>query len=232
MKNPSNNLRKLRIDLSPYLFTFLKDEHPCEILHEILTSGVLKSEKHNYICFTDAPITCYLPNLEYFEKWKNKGYNAMYSKYGIGISRDWLINNMGARPVIYGDASEEEKLHESIKWRFLTLDVEKYDYTWLREWRIPQKELNLYEIPREHLIIIAPTEEKLKDFIVGWDYDVDVIEGEPGEVWPLCVYEKSTEKREWKGIAINQIQEFTNDYALSSHTESQFIGENLRTRNE
>lgn len=228
MKNPSNNLRKLRIDLSPYLFTFLKDDHPSEILHEILTSGVLKSEKHNYICFTDAPITCYLPNLEYFEKWKDKGYNAMYSKYGIGISRDWLICNMGARPVIYGDASEAEKLHESIKWRFLTLDVENYDYTWLREWRIPQKELNLYEIPKECLIIIAPTEEELKNFIVGWDYDVDFIEGEPGEVWPLCIYEKSTEKREWKGIAINQIQGFINDYDLIGCAENQTIGEDLR----
>lgn len=227
MGNPSNNLRKLRIDLSPYLFTFLKDERPVEIFHEILTTGLLKSERHDYICFTDAPITCYLPNLEYFEEWKNKGCHAMYSKYGIGISRDWLINNIGARPVIYGDDSEKEKLDESIKWRFLRLDVETYDYTWLREWRIPQSQLNLYEIPKDEIIIIVPNEEDLKEFIVGWDYEVDFIEGEPGEDWPLYVYEKSTEKREWRGFAINQIQQFTNDYDLIGNAESQIIGEDV-----
>jgi len=47
-------------------------------------------------------------------------------------------------------------------------------------------------------------------------------------VWPLHVYEKSTEKREWKGIAINQIQDFINDYDLIGYTESQTIGEDLR----
>ena len=143
------------------------------ILHEILTNGTLLSKKHEYICFTDAPITCYLSNLEYFDSWKERGFKAMFSQYGIGIARDWLIENLGARPVIYGQPDEINLLNESIRWRFQELDIHKGDYSWLREWRIPMKELNLYEIPREHIIFIAPKEEELKGYAVDWDFDVD-----------------------------------------------------------
>lgn len=227
MKNPSENLRKMRIDLSPYLFTFLRDDHPQEILHEILTTGRLMSKNNDYICFTDAPITCYLPTLEYFKEWKDKGRYAMFSMFGIGICRDWLIRKMNARPVIYGDKSEINLLHQSIRWRFSTIDVEKYDYSWLREWRIPQKELNINVIPKEHLIVIVPTEKDLKEHSVGWDYEIDFFEGEPGESWRPYVSEKSTKKREWKGFAISQIQHLTNDFELSEKTVSQIIGEEI-----
>ena len=227
MANPSDILRKRRMDLSPYLFTFLRDDHPQETLHEVLTTGKLMSKDNDFICFTDAPITCYLPTLEYFEEWKNKGRRAMFSMYGIGICRDWLIKTLGARPVIYGDDSEKELLHESLQWRFLTLDVENYDFSWLREWRIPQKEINLFSIPKEHIIVIVPTVEELKDFVVGWDFDVDFAEYESGELGHPYIIEKSTENREWKGFALNQIQQVKNDFELIGKTANQIIGEKI-----
>lgn len=63
MSNPSDNIRTIRHDLSPCLFNYLRDDNAPAILHEILTTGTLFSMEHDYICFTDAPITCYLSNL-------------------------------------------------------------------------------------------------------------------------------------------------------------------------
>lgn len=50
----------------------------------------------------------------------------MFSPYGIGISRDWLYENKGARPVIYGQADEINLLDESIRWRFLEFDIHNF----------------------------------------------------------------------------------------------------------
>ena len=49
MSNPSDNIRTIRHDLSPYLFNFLRDDDAPTILHEILTSGTLLSKEHEYI---------------------------------------------------------------------------------------------------------------------------------------------------------------------------------------
>lgn len=227
MLNPSENLRKKRMDLSPYLFTFLRDSNSKGTLHEILTTGKLISNKNDFICFTEAPITCYLSELEYFDTWKSNGFHAMFSKYGIGICRDWLIKNYGARPVIYGDETEKKLLHESIQWRYEYFDIQNHDYSWQREWRIHQKELNLRDIPKDHIIIIVPTDDEINYFASGYDYAIDFTEGEPGELRDPCVYEESTEKREWKCYAISQIQYFSNDFDLSGQTINQTIGEKL-----
>lgn len=225
VKNPSDSIRVKRPDLSPYLFNFLRDDHPQEILHAILRDEVLQSEENDYICFTDAPITCYLPNLEYFNSWKEKGRTAMFSYYGIGISRDWLIKNMGARPVIYGSKEEFHLLDDSLKWRFLELDVERYDFSWLREWRINQKAISLHSIPKDHIIFIVPNEKELKDFASKWDFDVD-FDYDHGECTPYLI-ETQELKRAWKGFAISQIKQMDNDFELSGATINQVIGEEL-----
>ena len=225
MSNPSDNIRIIRHDLSPYLFNYLRDDNAPNILHEILTTGTLLSLKHDYICFTDAPITCYLSNLDYFDKFKKIGCKPMFSKYGIGISRDWLYENKNARPVIYGQADEINLLNESIRWRFQELDILKKDYSWLREWRIPMKELNLYEIPREHIIFIAPKEEELKGYAVDWELDVD-FDYDHGESHPYLI-ETTKGTRFWKGVSLDQIKDIGNDFVLSAHTMSQIIVEKL-----
>lgn len=225
MSNPSDNIRTIRRDLSPYLFNYLRDDNAPAILHEILATGTLLSMEHDYICFTDAPITCYLSNLKYFDSFKEKGRKAMFSQYGIGISRDWLYENKGARPVIYGQADEIKFLDESIRWRFLELDIHKGDYSWLREWRIPMKELNLYEIPRDYIIFIAPKEKELREYAVDWDFDVD-FDYDHGETHPYLI-ETPKETRFWKGFSIDQIKEIENDFVLSARTNTQIIGEKL-----
>lgn len=223
--NPSDRIRTKRPDLSPYLFNFLRDNEAPETLHQILTYGTLISKENEFICFTDAPITCYLPNLEYFDDWKQRGYHAMFSQYGIGISRDWLIKNSGARPVIYGSPDEKKLIDDSIKWRFQELDIEKNDFSWLREWRIPTDSLNLFKIPREHIIIIVPTKEILSNFTCDFEFDVD-FDYDHGESRPYIV-ESQTNTRAWKGYTIEQIKQFQNDFKLSAHTQTQIIGEDL-----
>ena len=209
MSNPSDNIRTIRHDLSPYLFNYLRDDNAPAILHEILTTGTLLSMEHDYICFTEAPITCYLSNLKYFDSFKEKGHKAMFSQYGIGISRDWLYENKGARPVIYGQADEIKFLDESIRWRFLELDIHKGDYSWLRE----------------HIIFIAPKEEELREYAVDWDFDV-VFDYDHGETHPYLI--KTPQKtRFWKGFSIDQIKDIKNDFVLSARTNTQIIGEKL-----
>lgn len=226
MGNPSDNIRTIRHDLSPYLFNYLRDDNAPDILHEILTTGTLRAIENEFICFTDAPITCYLTNLRYFESWKQRGRKAMFSKYGIGISRDWLYDNRNARPVIYGKKDEVNLLDESIKWRFQELDLRIKDFSWLREWRIPMKELNLYNIPKEHIIFIVPTKDEIKDFAVDWVFDVEFEEFEKGECFPY-ITEKPQDTRSWKGFAIDQIQGIENDFVLSALTSNQIIGEKM-----
>lgn len=221
MSNPSDKIRSKRADLSPYLFNFLRDEDAPEVLSEILTTGILKSIKHPYICFTDAPITCYLPNLEYFNSWKEKGWEAMFTKYGIGISRDWLFEKFGARPVIYGSQDEEELLDESIKWRFQSLDIKTGDWSWLREWRINSNVLDLNEIPREQIIVIVPEKKDQERFLADYEIKLDFIEGD-GQYLPYAIEKHS---RVWKGYSIDQISKFENDFELSAHTATQKICE-------
>ena len=49
------------------------------------------------------------------------------------------------------------------------------DYEYLREWRVPGKEFDFSGFPREHIIVIAPTEDSLLDFVTreyyvsSWD---------------------------------------------------------------
>lgn len=116
-------------------------------------------------------------------------------------------------------------MDESIRWRFLELDIHKRDYSWLREWRIPMKEPNLYDIPREHIIFIVPKEEELKGYAVDWDFDVD-FDYDHGESHPYLI-ETPKETRSWKGFSIDQIKEIENDFVLSGRTNTQIIGEKL-----
>ena len=63
--NPSENLVKNRNDLSPYLFHFTKGEDAYNKLVNILNQLKLISSTHDYICFTETPITHFRENLLY-----------------------------------------------------------------------------------------------------------------------------------------------------------------------
>lgn len=58
----------------------------------------------------------------------------MLSYYGIGFSRDLLINDFGAKSVIYGDETDRINLSRvDMDWRFEELNVQAHDFTWLRD---------------------------------------------------------------------------------------------------
>lgn len=156
--NPSENLVKNRNDLSPYLFHFTKGEDAYDKLTNILNQLKLTSSTHDYICFTETPMTHFRENLLYM----NSFYKPMLSFYGIGFRRDLLIKDFGAKSVIYGDKMDEANLKKiDMGWRFEELNVLTHDFTWLREWRI-RYEFDFSSISPEDIIIIAKTGDEVR----------------------------------------------------------------------
>lgn len=223
----SDKFRTKKRDQSPHLFHFIsgKEYEAAEILRTILQEKCLRSRKDEYICFTASPIT---QVGEFFETLVNRTDQPMYQPYGIGFSRDILIRGYGAKNVIYGDEADEKTMANcGLSWRFFKLNVDSYDYEWLREWRVPGKEFDFSNFPKEHIIVIAPTDDKLLDFVTreycvqSWDYDENT--GEKFDDW-LEMYDRS-----WKGLSLESIrnQNFINDYQVSGSTISQIIGADM-----
>ena len=216
--NPSDNLRQNRIDLSPYIFHFTSD-NPVETLKKILNERRLYSKNKEYVCFTENPITAYWENLEYMQQF-NK---PMYSKHGIGFNRDILFNKYGARPVIYGDEQEGKRLKDiGLHWRFELLDTHSHDFTWLREWRIPN-EFDFSSLSKDEIIIIAPTEEDLRELITEQDL-VDIDFSYESDIKECIAFPIFAETIAWKGFSLAEIKLAKNDFDISGKTQAQVIG--------
>ena len=147
MNNPSERLRNMRLDLSPYLFHFTDS---LDTLWKILDELCLKSNKKKYVCFTETPLCLMISMLDYMGIWKK----PILGKYGIGFKRDLLIQKYGARPVIYCDAIQQGDIGQKLKWLYEELDVEGHDFQWLREWRIKGK-FDFSKIDRNDILIIV-----------------------------------------------------------------------------
>lgn len=226
MSRRSDKFRKKR-DQSPYLFHFIKGSSAAaeSTLKSILAEKRLISRQNDYICFTASPIT---QVGEFFQTLVNRTGLPMYQPYGIGFSRDILIREYGAKNVIYGDDEDEKRVTASgMGWRFLKLNVDEYDFEWLREWRTPGRIFDFSGFPKEHMIVIAPTDDKLlgfvtKDYCVqSWDYDEQT--GERFEDW-VKMYDRS-----WKGSSLETIRNknFVDDYQVLGSTVTQIIGEDM-----
>ena len=220
--NPSENLVKNRNDLSPYLFHFTKGEDAYDKLTNILDQLKLTSSTHNYICFTETPITHFRENLLYM----NSFYNPMLSFYGIGFRRDLLIKDFGAKSVIYGDKMDEVNLKKiDMDWRFEELNVLTHDFTWLREWRI-RHEFDFSSISPEDIIIIAKTDDEVRSLCSLQELeDIDYeYEPEIGEctMWPMF-----SNLRGWKGISIEHVEKLASDKEVDSYSKSLKIGDYL-----
>lgn len=220
--NPSANLTNDRKDLSPYLFHFTKGPDAFDRLVNILTQLRLVPGAHDYICFTETPITHFKENLLYM----NKFCNPMLSYYGIGFSRDLLINDFGARSVIYGDETDRINLRRvDMDWRFEELNVQAHDFTWLREWRI-RHEFNFSSISPEDIIIIARTDDEIKALCSLQELeDIDYeYEPEIGEctIWPMY-----SNTRGWKGISIESLKGYSSDKEVASYSKTLKIGDYL-----
>ena len=220
--NPSENLVKNRNDLSPYLFHFTKGEDAYDKLTNILNQLKLTSSTHDYICFTETPITHFRENLLYM----NSFYKPMLSFYGIGFRRDLLIKDFGAKSVIYGDKMDEANLKKiDMDWRFEELNVLTHDFTWLREWRI-RHEFDFSPISPEDIIIIAKTDDEVRSLCSLQELeDIDYeYEPEIGEctMWPMF-----SNLRGWKGISIEHVEKLASDKEVDSYSKSLKIGDYL-----
>lgn len=220
MKNPSNTLRRLKSDLTPYLFHFTGGSDPAGNIKSILSQKKLISSK-GYICFTDSPLTMLGEELKYMDKFPR----PMYSQYGIGFVRDVLIRDFGCRPVIYGDENEKKFIDASLHWRYEPLDIVSHDYTWLREWRINGYEFDFSNINPSNIVVVAPNEETLQDICADVDFDVDFdYDSDSKESYPYLFY---TIRRMWKGVPLSQAASYKDDNEMLEALELQEIGEEI-----
>ncbi len=222
-RNPSNSLRAQRGDLSPYLFHFTKGANPLGNMESILRELRLRSKSRDYICFTDAPITSNRVLLEYMEE--KYPSSPLYSKFGIGFSRDVMFEEYNARNVIYDkEEAIPPKCHKDY-WRYEEMNIENHDYSWLREWRVKGNSFDFSTFPKEHIIIIAPTRKELLELAGNEKIDFDFgYEPEIGECIPSVI---QSNKRIWKGFPIDEIKKIPDDFALSGSTRNQTIGEDI-----
>lgn len=223
MSIQSDKFRRVKSDLTPYLFHFIsgRDDNPAETLKKILDKEKLISER-GFICFTASPVT----SLDaFFETKVNSTGRSMYQPYGIGFSRDILIREYGARNLMYFSKEEIQTLDDDLKWRSDELDVDRYDFEWLREWRTRGKEFDFSSFPKEHIIVIAPTANELLDVIVSQEPDIQIT-GNP-ITGDMDCYIEETYKRKWKGFTLKQIALHDNDIALSGSTITQIVGNDM-----
>ena len=221
MTNSSNTLRRLKPDLTPYLFHFTGGSDPAGNMKSILSQRKLVSSK-GYICFTDSPLTMLGEQLKYM----NKFQKPMYSQYGIGFVRDVLVRDFGSRPVIYGDEDEKKLIDASLHWRYEALDIVSHDFTWLREWRIKGDEFDFSMIKPSDIMVIAPDEMALHNIVMDEDIDMDFdYDHSTRTAFPYLVY---TFRRIWKGIPLSQAATFKDDNEMQQALESQEIGEEIK----
>lgn len=218
----NDKFRKARRDYSPYLFHFVNgdDNDPKKTLYKILNEMKLKS-KNDYICFSASPLTSIG---RFFEINVNRTGKPMYHPFGIGFSRDVLVRDFGARNVIYYDDDESGLITDDLNWRASRLNVDTYDFEYLREWRIKGGEFDFSNFPKEHLIVIAPNLQELNDLVVSHDYEFKPYFDQNGNIAPDF---EEVFKREWKGFAVDNIKDFIDDFALSGSTVTQILGQDM-----
>lgn len=222
----SDKFKRVKPDITPYLFHFTKGENAKETLAKILREERLCSNSHDFICFTASPLTSLF---EFFNTTVFRTGLPMYQPFGIGFSRNIMYQHFCARNVIYGSQEELDMIKNKcpeIAWRCEELDVERHDFEYLREWRVKGNEFKFDKIDKNELIIIADTKGHLKELVEGWDYEIDFEDFEPGECLPTII-ERKTGRRAFKGICLKEAKEMANDYEISGKTSFQIINEYL-----
>lgn len=224
MANQGDKFRAVKPDMSPYLFHFTKGDNPLETLKKILTEQKLISTLHPYISFTASPVTLLH---RFFQTTVNATGKSMYAPFGIGFNRAILIRDYGASNVIYGDEHVKEMLPKELLWRYENLNMESYDFEWLREWRIEGGRcgacFDFSTFPKEEIIIVTQDEKSLAACVRETDNDVEFdYEHEMRQAYPYLVV---FETRKWKGFTLSQIKNIPDDFELSAYTQTQVIGE-------
>lgn len=223
MSYKNDKFRRARRDFSPYLFHFIKgaDTEPLNTLQTILRDLKLKS-KLGYICFSASPLTSIT---KFFETPVIKTGSPMYHPYGIGFLRDTMVSDYGARNVIYYSDDEEEMITDNLKWRSQLLNVDSYDFEYLREWRIKGNEFCFKDFPKEDIIIVAPNDTNQEGLALEFEIEFKpIVNYATGDIEPDWE-EKLI--RKWKGVSISDIKDCDDDFAMSALTNKQVIGQDL-----
>lgn len=191
-----------REDISDYLFHFTSGANAYDTLEQIIESFSVKDMKgKGYICFTETPITMMAKMFDFFESFPK----PMYAPYGIAIPKDKFFE-LGGAPAIYGTKEDLSLIDSSLHWKFVEYTPNKYDFSWLREWRINAREVILdkecYVITRQtvELAKFAFDESDIKDV----DFDGCVADG--GYYGTATI----TYGRRLKGISLERIKEINN----------------------
>lgn len=210
-----------RQDLSDYVFHFTRGANSRETLIQILSDGAIKDINHNgYLCFTEAPVLMLPEMFELFSSYKE----PMFAPYGIGIHRDSLYK-LGGRPVIYGTEEDKALISKELWWRFLMLKPGEYDFSWLREWRLPKEE---YIITDDDLVIVNTVEEEETILL---DFEDMEVEAEPADGGFEFFYTGKF-KRLHKGLSMERIksmvlktkEKFRKDIAEQAAVEMIYLG--------
>ena len=219
MGSISYKFRSVKLDQTPFLFHFTKGtaQKAKNTLYQILKGKQLKTEYNDYICFTASPITSLY---NFFNTQTLKTGLPMYQPFGIGFSRDYLIKECGARNVIYGNSEELKLIPSELQWRTQVLDIDNYDFEYLREWRIQGKIFDFSNVPFQHIVVVAPFIDDISDLVTNHDVEImTTYNSLTDEVEP---YLEEVFQRAYKGISLEEIQDlFHDDYEMSQSTEIQ-----------
>lgn len=85
------------------------------------------------VCFSEAPLP--MPN-----GLVNQGFYSRYKPFGLLFDKRWIFEQ-GGPPAIYQANAEFDVLPDSLKWRHVTYEPPRIDFTWEHEWRICCDEL-------------------------------------------------------------------------------------------
>ncbi|MDE7441128.1 MAG: hypothetical protein K2M69_03060 [Muribaculaceae bacterium] len=192
-----------REDISDYVFHFTKHRNAYETLKNILEEERIKDISNNgHICFSESPLPLLPSMFKLFQKYKD----PMYAPYGIGIKKD-IFWKMGGRPVIYGEQDEYNQLTPELKWRFQILQPNNYDFSWLREWRIPVAEIDLSKID---CFIVVNTLNDV-DSLYHLIFDLGDIEADAQPEDGMCYVEYlGYFTRKYKIISMEEIENINN----------------------
>ncbi len=223
MNNTLIKILQSREDLSDYLFHFTKGRNALLTLKTIISDkGVKDVNNCGYICFTEAPVTMLSDMFKIFMNYDK----PMFAPYGVGLKKSYL-HKLGARPVIYSDLSDFDKLKSiGLAWRFEEYSPNIHNFSWLREWRIPLKEIELTS--ENSIVITSKKEEKeiLMDFNGNIDFDGCIEDGE------FHGYALGDFLQTFKHMSIDEIDEYNNlsKFQLEQIISSQNLDE-IETRN-
>lgn len=150
----------------------LQDEHPLRTLHQICADGrllgtaTLTRTDQRCVSFSSVPLPRLLDRRQFrphLGRWD-------WEPFGLMI-RQSTLENLGARPVIYGEESDFPSLNPSDRPLFQPRESGRQVWEFEREWRIPG-DLDLRSLPKESVILFVQTRSQAIQMAQRFDWSV------------------------------------------------------------